>query len=151
MSADLELDKIFSGTISRDLRDMILGDWIASGSHRGVFQHATDKTCIIKLEKEYHQFYNVIEWEVWNRVKDTEYAKWFAPCVAISNNGRFLIQKKTKKVEMKKLPRKILHFFCDRKVENWGLYRGQPVCHDYALTVLMEEGMSKKMEIVKWL
>lgn len=90
----------------------------------------------------------MMEWFVWNRVCGTIYEKWFAPVVQISPNGRILVMKRT--TPLGELPNSMPAFFTDFKRANYGVYEGRIVCHDYGTTLLMENGMSKRMCKVIW-
>lgn len=140
----------FKSTLSKDMRDMLLGDSIAYGAHRHVFQHATDETLVVKLEDIARNFYNVHEWHVWERIKGTVHAKWFAPCVHIAPCGTILTMKKALPATADKLPKKIPAFFTDVKAENWGFLNGKPVCIDYGLHLLLEVGMTTRMRTANW-
>lgn len=140
----------FKTTLSKDVRDLLLGDEIAYGAHRHVFKHATDPGLVVKLEDIAKHFYNVSEWQVWQRVKSTAHAKWFAPCVDIGPSGTILMMKKAEPATAAKLPRMVPAFFTDLKAENWGFINGKPVCIDYGLHLLLEVGMTTRMRRANW-
>ena len=122
------------------------GNLLGYGISRDVYSYGTDNKFVIKFEKE-GNFQNVNEWEVWNRVKDTEWSKWFAPVENISPCGRILIQARTRPFASdRQIPKKIPAFFTDVKTDNWGMLKGHPVCHDFGYHLLMEKGMSNKMK-----
>ena len=80
---------------------------------------APDPTLVIKFEVEPKSFQNVYEWHTWDRVKEYKpVAKWFAPCVNISECGTILLQKRTTPVPNKMLPKKVPAFFIDLKRSN---------------------------------
>jgi hypothetical protein len=74
-----------------------------------------------------------------------------APSLAISPDGRWLIQKKTHSVTKwpKKVPRLILN---DTHKGNFGMIGKQFVCHDYAYMKLINRKNKNllKMKKVKW-
>lgn len=150
MAAEVDVNEAFSCTTARDLRDLILGDYMMTGTHRIVYGHAADDTCVIKMERYYNSFRNVMEWEVWKEVRDTPFARWFAPILAISANGRFIVQKRTTPLPKEKLPTEIPAFMADIKAENWGLYKGKPICHDYANNLLIAKGMTNRLKKADW-
>lgn len=139
-------------TSGRDLAYLFLGEMIGQGTTRDVYQFRLDKTCVVKHEPRGERFQNVLEWEIWNTVKDTKFAKFFAPCVDISSNGLFLIQKKAEPLAKSFLPSKVPVFFCDLKPENYGFIGKQIVATDYgtahieALNRLMKSMKFKKAE-----
>lgn len=131
----------------RECANFLLDTIVGYGTHRTVYGSALLPDCVLKFELG-DRFANVIEWEVWNAVKETEFSRWFAPCVSISPNGLILAQKKTEKAYT--YPTEIPAFFTDIKGENFGMLDGRFVCHDYANNLLMENGMTKKMRKVNW-
>jgi hypothetical protein len=117
-----------------DMFHLCAGKKLGEGVSRVVYECPWDKTVVFKFETHIGNFANVAEWKLWEAVQYVpNIARWFAPCVAISPNGCVLIQKKTKPLEKCELPTRVPQVFTDIKVSNWGLYKGQPVCHDYAL------------------
>ena len=90
--------------------DIIRGEKLGSGSSRMVYDFLPDENLVIKLESDY-SFQNIIEWELWDRIKFTKHSEWFAPCHYISSNGKVLIQSKTLPVRLEELPKKIPVFF----------------------------------------
>lgn len=114
-----------------DLRSIVLGDLIGEGSARKVYQLNLNAQFVIKVEELAKSFQNVCEWEMWKYVEDTPLAKWFAPCVKISNSGIFLVQYKVDPIRISEQPRKLPWFLCDIKRENFGLLNGKLVCCDY--------------------
>lgn len=129
--------------ISADFFDMFVGDHIASGSARNVYCYADGKN-VIKFEQA-GTYQNTSEWDAWLHVQGTDVAKWFAPCKFLSPTGRVLVQAYAPDMKPHQIPDKVPAFFSDIKYENWGWYKGHPVCRDYGLTLLMEHGMTKRM------
>lgn len=121
------------------------------GSAREVYKmRAPQDDCVVKLESKSYSFQNVREWNVWETVKETKFAKWFAPCVSISPNGSVLIQRKTTPVPSDMWPEKVPCFLTDLKRANFGMYEGRLVCHDYGLHLLMENGMTTRLKKANW-
>lgn len=118
-------------TSSRDLVGLFLGKELGDGMSRRVYEFIQDKSCVVKVEDAGDKFQNVFEWKVWQAVKDTKYAKWFAPCVDISANGIFLIQKRVEMIPKAQYPEEIPPFFTDLKYANFGLFNKRFVCFDY--------------------
>lgn len=124
----------------------LVGNRIGFGIHREVFELRGRPDLVLKVEVTGRTFANVKEWEVWRHVEDvTAIAHWFAPCVTIDQLGISLIQHRTQPMPDKVWQKlEVPHFFTDVKQANWGLIGGKPVCHDYALNLLMERGMGGK-------
>lgn len=140
-----------------DFFDLLCGDFIGSGICRSVHRANAGqmggafKGCVVKIEVSAGDYFqNVLEFNVWQAVRYTKLARWFAPCVAISPCGKVLIQKETKEVSLDRYPKKIPGFFTDEKWDNWGLYKGRVVCHDYGVNLMLEEGMDAKLNKAKW-
>lgn len=150
MSAYVDRDDHFKSVLARDVAGMVLGDYRGTGTYRCIFDHASDPELIVKVENGHQCFCNVREWDVWERVKETALAKWFAPVVAISSSGVVLVMKRCAEVPVQLLPEHVPAFFTDLKAENWGLYEGRPVCLDYGNHLLIEYGMTKRMRRARW-
>lgn len=109
---------------------MILGEYIAQGKNRKVYQHPFNANRVIKYNygggapKN-----NQREWKAWQILKDTKWASVLAPCYKISDCGYYLIQHKCEPYMSKTdTPRGIT----DRgKKRNWGSIDGRPVLLDY--------------------
>lgn len=140
----------FKSTLSRDVYDLLVGDHIATGYTREVHACIAHPDCVVKLENNAKSFHNIYEHQVWEKVKDTKFAKWFAPVHSISSNGTVLIMKRTTKPRLEDLPAEIPAFFTDVKPENFGMYEGRIVCHDYGFHKLIERGLTKAMRKVDW-
>ncbi len=128
--------------------DFICGELIGFGISRAVFESNTHEGCVVKVEYSPEYFQNIYEFQAWHRVERTDLAKWFAPCVDISECGKILIQKKT--TELTKFPEKVPAFFTDIAERNWGQFKGRPVCHDYGCHLLIEHGMTSRLRKADW-
>lgn len=139
-------------TSSRDLAGLFIGEVIANGMSRTVYQHAQDPSLVIKVELQGDHFQNVMEWRIWNDIKDTALSKWFVPCVDISANGIFLIQKKVDLIPLDQFPKQIPYFFTDLKYQNYGIYNKHFVCLDYGTINIfrLTNFSSKRMQKPKW-
>ena len=114
----------------------MLGEQLGSGMSRQVCIHPTDKNKVIKIENSKSHFQNVIEWEMWQRYKNTQkVARWLAPCYAISHSGTFLVMERVKDIE--KPPHQLPTFLNDHKLTNFGkMPDGRIVARDYGLLTL---------------
>ena len=135
--------------VQMDFNDAFLGEEIGHGASRAVFEYRINPKFVVKVEYEDDWFQNVIEWETWNEIKFTKWAKWFAPCANISKNGRVLMQAKTTPV--KKFPEQIPNFLTDLKAANFGMYKGHICAHDYGLNLLTSNGIGNaRMKKAHW-
>lgn len=140
----------FHTALSRDLMYMVLDDMIAEGQFRCVYPWLPNKDWVCKIEPTAASFSNVQEWDVWQRVKETKLAQWFAPVHQISGCGVIILQSRTKPVEAHELPKQVPAFFTDLKAANWGRLGKRIVCHDYGNNLLMEKGMTSRMRKANW-
>lgn len=137
-----------NASVHKDFFNLATKDRIGYGMSREVWSSDLFPDCVIKVEDKTGKFQNIVEWETWNRVKGTEFEKWFAPCRWISPNGIVLIMEKT--APLCKYPEKMPVFLGDFKRTNYGSYKGHIVCHDYGTNLLFEYGMSKRLRKVNW-
>lgn len=115
-----------------ELWQLLMGKQIGEGVFRKVYEMEFNPDMVLKVEQKPHSFHNIKEWENWDQVRwHSDLREWFAPCVAISKNGLFLIQKRTTPVTMDDMPAKHPACLTDTKVQNYGRYKGRIVCHDY--------------------
>ena len=139
-----------SKLIFREAFNMLCGHVIGYGMSRTVYDSPVLKDAVIKVETVAQKFQNIMEYETWQRVKETDLAKWFAPVECISPCGVVLVMRKTTEIPSEQYPRKLPKFFTDFKRSNYGLLNGQVVCHDYGTSLLLEHGMTKVMRSVEW-
>lgn len=133
-----------------ELIDFILGDFLGYGVSRLVFDYNPDPKYVIKIDTSTYNA-NALEFHIWNDVKETKYAKWFAPIKHMSPCGRILLQRKCKFDHLENYPTKIPEFMSDIKSDNFGWLNGQFVCVDYAGSNLITTGLTDKMKTVKWI
>jgi hypothetical protein len=145
--ADLDLNKM----LMVDLLKMFVRDRLGWGCSRNTYVLTRDPTKVVKIEAGTgDRFQNVLEWQVWQRIKDTNIAKYFAPCYDISPWGSALIMARTTPAPENKYPEKMPSFLSDFKRQNYGLLNGKLVCHDYGTNLLYQEGMKVKLRKVVW-
>lgn len=143
----------FTSALSTDVAAMVIGRHIADGQFRSVFEWLGRRSTVAKLENGAQSFHNITEHAVWNVVKDTAMAKWFAPVIDISSCGIVLLQERTKPIkesERHLLPKRVPRFLADIKPTNWGWLRGRIVCHDYANNYIIENGLVSGMRKADW-
>ncbi len=154
MTATFDFSEHFSTTLAKDIAGMLLGRCDGVGTHRVIYEHATDPSLIIKIEGEAGSFRNIYEHQVWEHVKETKWAKWFAPVVSISPAGTTLIMRKCEVARLEDMPRQVPAFMTDLKFENWGWYtptKGERrlVCLDYGNHLMLEHGLTNRMRTVR--
>lgn len=145
-----ELATYFNNAISRDLFQLCTGAKLADGSTRTVFKLALNPSQVLKYETVAGRFQNIMEWETWQMVRWTKFAKWFAPCHHISDCGTILIQEYCRDLTNDEIPEELPAFFTDIKRENFGMHGGNVVCRDYGLSLLMDRGLTNKMKKAEW-
>ena len=136
----------------QDLVRFCLGDYIASGMSRMVFEWSMRPNTVVKFCSADDCEPNWNEYAVWQAVKDTKAAKWFCPVIDISPCGRFLLMEKAQHIEPgQKLPKKLPNIFTDIHTGNWGWINGQFVCIDYQfITRAVDLALCTSMRPVKW-
>lgn len=144
----------------RQAFDLLCDQLLGRGMSRNVFSSKILPDCVIKVEDGAGSFQNVIEWETWQRVKDTSASRWFAACRWISPNGTILVMERTRPAAPSEFPESMPTFLCDFKRTNYGMVQsatrtGKPgqewfVCHDYGTHLMFENGMTKRMRKVEW-
>lgn len=112
---------------------MKLGKFIKKGKCRRVYEHPTDETKVIKVAHRPKRNHNSYEWEVWNKLKGTEYEKSIAPCHEISDCHKYLVMERAGKMTLHLKPPMMPEGFKDiKKRSNLGWIEGRVVIIDYA-------------------
>jgi len=134
-----------------DLKDLLLGEALGVGIHRKVGVYKLDKNLVVKCAIECPNI-NILEEEIWQMVRHTNIAKWFAPCVEISPCGIFLLQNRIETKPKSEYPKFIPSFFTDTKYKNFGWLNGNFVCCDYAsfISTSMVHKWSGKLKKADW-
>lgn len=142
----------FSGVARQDFWSVMAGRELGKGVARRVFEFKPDPTLVIKIEDGARSFQNVAEWQVWEAVQFTRWARWFAPCYDIGSSGSVLMMKRTEPIPKGRLPKQLPDFLTDIKPENFGLLDGRLVCHDYGLApaVMLGRALSDRMRKAHW-
>lgn len=145
--------------IWREAFNVLCDERIGYGMSRSVFTSKLLPECVVKIEDSAGRFQNVVEWETWQRVKDTDYSRWFAACKWISPCGAVLIMERTRPPAPDEFLDKMPAFLCDFKRTNYGMLAPGPsrtgkddflVCHDYGTHLMFENGMTKRMRKAEW-
>jgi hypothetical protein len=141
--------------IFEDAFNLLCDRKIGEGVFRDVYECRIDRTLVVKIETDsqgpWRTFNNVREMQFWQdneMVKDV--AKWLAPCVYLSPDGRVLCQKRVAmftEAEKKTLPTKLPAFLTDTKYTNFGMYEGRVVCVDYASVI---QNPSMRIRKAEW-
>lgn len=144
----------------RQAFDLLCDQLLGRGMSRNVFSSKLLPDCVVKVEEGAGSFQNVIEWETWQRVKDTPASRWFAACKWISPNGTILVMERTRPAAPSEFPESMPTFLCDFKRTNYGMASSVTraggagkdwfVCHDYGTHLMFENGMTKRMRKVEW-
>lgn len=153
------LQALCLGTKRGEGLSRIVYDWIEPQSwmrdqNNGVLEYDDERVdYVVKVQKNSHDLYfqNVQEWSVWQWVKAKPMAKWFAPCVAISPCGRYLIQRKCDPLRKAEMPKRLPAFLVDNRLENLGLFQGRVVCCDYGFGVAAIRTADKRLiKVREW-
>jgi hypothetical protein len=136
--------------ILRDWMGSALGKRLGDGVGRKVFVYDLNPKFVIKVEES--GFQNVVEHEIWRAVKETTWAKWFAPVRHISGLGSILLMERTLPAPRSRYPDRVPKFLGDLKYSNFGLLQGRLVCHDYGTLTNFLAGNhgAEKMRKAEW-
>jgi len=101
----------------------VLDGNIGRGSARDIFSYKDEPNWVIKQHRFQPHFSNMIEWIIWNQIKETESLKdIFGECAAMSVSGRYLVMEKL--VDLTKVdgPQTLRYpsWLTDRKISNFG-------------------------------
>jgi len=135
-----------------EFEEFIVGKKLGRGVTREVYNFVPDDTCVIKIAHSYDgRQTNITEFKIWYELSnfDKKLSKWFAPCISISEGGKYLVQKKIEFGRLKDYPKKVPHFFYDIKRDNYGWYGKQFVCCDYGYFNITDS-YSKRMKNIIW-
>ena len=135
---------------ARELAGLTLGKKIGEGASRDVYECSLNDKVVIKYEVRGKMFQNVMEWNIWQEVKDTKYASWFAQCLDISPCGLFLVMEKISIPDKKMYPKKVPEFFTDLKYNNFGMVVKQLVAVDYGFPIIFKDNDLKKKKKAEW-
>jgi hypothetical protein len=121
-----------------------LGKYLGEGFRRIVYEHKDRPDLVIKFLKKLDDDHKKLEFENWKNLKDTERGKWLVPCEYLSEDGRFLFQKKVKVLEIEEAPKEVPEWikilgdweFGGNKSKHWGIYQDRIVLIDYGDKVL---------------
>lgn len=137
-------------SMHKEAFNLLCDELIYQGMSRAVWSSEVMPECVIKVEDRAGFFQNVVEWETWQRVKDTPMSRWFAACHWISPNGSILIMERTRLAGDGQYPDRMPAFLSDFKRRNYGMLGDLLVCHDYGTNLLFEHGMTKRMVKANW-
>lgn len=121
----------YGATIINDTLGLLLGRRLARGTYRDVYECAIDTALVVKIEARKVEFCNQTEWAIWLNSFKTQWRQWLAPCISISCFGVALVMRKTLPMHESQRPALVPNFLEDLKLENWGMFDGRPVVHDY--------------------
>lgn len=139
-----------AGHVHKDLLRLLIGKKIGGGASRQVYELRNNPELVLKIEDGSYDFGNIHESELWDNVSHTKYAKWLAPVHAISPCGTCLLMARTEPVAKSQLPKFVPEWLTDLKQENWGLYKGRVVCHDYGFSLAISTGLTNKVRRADW-
>lgn len=132
-----------------DLMNMICGELLGSGQYRHVYRAKFDDKVVIKYERQNVNRSNIFEYDMWLAYKDTDFAKWLAPCYQLSPDGTWLVQAFTENLQAHQIPIEVPAMFCDLKPENWGWFDGRVVCRDYGNNLLHNMALNRGSRLKK--
>lgn len=149
----LKFNDVTTGSI-RYIKRFLCGEKIGSGVYRQVYQCKLNRNYVVKIQPA-PAFENQLEYRIWKEIGHIDdYAKYFAEVIWMNNTGTVLIMKKIKvighKTPIRRLPKRIPHFFYDVHRGNYGQVRGHLVCCDYGTTSITSCWQKRKTKKVNW-
>lgn len=147
----------FGSVITNDLLGSFLGTKIGYGISRDVYSIPLAPSLVAKVARTESEYpigitANTQEYATWEALlMFPEHARqWFCPCRSISPHGTVLIMERADPIVRSQLPDKVPAYFTDLKLENWGMYKGKPVCIDYASLLIINQLVSKRTKKATW-
>lgn len=118
------------------------GEYLGEGVQRIVYEYKGREDLVIKFLKKPGTDHNRTEFDNWMKYKHTDRATWLAPCLYLSEDERFLVQKKVIPVDAS--PEEVpdwIKVLSDWDVggadsKQWGSYEGRIVLSDYGVGAL---------------
>jgi len=127
-----------------------IGDLIGEGDTKKCYNITNHNDIVIKTDK--YKLINAcfVEFMLWCVVKNTTHEKYFAPCIAISNNMKSVIMKKVNNVinpekylktydEIRCFCDKLEYFEVNSDIRNFGLYDDELVLCDYSIQTKFDQ------------
>lgn len=124
--------------------DQVLGRGMTRTVYAGNRKLFNDDV-VVKIEEPCGHFQNVMEANLWERLEYSQHAKYLAPVLDISDDGRVLVQRRT--VPALWYPKFLPSFFTDFNKSNFGMLDEQFVCHDYAKHLAIEQTVFGKLNL----
>ncbi len=148
MSAD---DCFLRNDSAADLFNLITGPEIGVGQYRKVYENLFNPKQVIKQDSGAN-YSNINEWQMWEEFAGTPLEQWLAPVYHISPRGMWLVMARTTPIPIGKYPKRVPSIFADMKPDNWGWYKGRPVCHDYGnhAVFTLARTSGRKLQSVVW-
>lgn len=125
-----------------------IGELIGFGKQRWVYAQLNSLSVVVKLLRpEWERVNsNAAEWRNWQRIRQTEYAPYFAPCLAIG--GRWLTMVRCDPLLSGMSCRIPAICSDDPTRKNFGTLDGRLVCLDYAN--MLPEQITDTAKMIKW-
>lgn len=104
---------------------------------------------VVKVETgERLDFQNIAEWAMW-QASSKALARWLAPCIFISPNGRVLLQARCEPCPAHMIPKKVPKVLADLHQKNFGILDGKVVLMDYGRNLALTlTANAKQMTLV---
>lgn len=92
--------KLGSRIVPDQVLEACLGALIGEGSRRAVYRYSTDVRFVLKREKKLPPIENIVEWVLWNELRDSSYSIHLGKLFAISESGRFLVMERLESISL---------------------------------------------------
>ena len=138
--------------MKNELEQLLIGKKIGTGMHRTTYECRLNHKWVVKIadDERMGRGANCLEYKIWQEIQYTSEAKRFAPCLDISEGGKYLLQERAELGRKKDYPAKIPAYFTDIKMSNFGFIGKNFVCVDYGSLLIWKEIGGKKLKKVIW-
>jgi len=131
-----QLPKLFEGKTVNSIHKKMCGELIGQGLYRDVYILKQNPAFVVKIERDMTggNFANAMEWRNYINNKEWKFlADYLAECIAITQTGQVMIQRRVEHRSKKEYPKMIPAMFTDTKYKNFGWTgAGKFVCCDYS-------------------
>lgn len=135
---------------AKGARKFFCGELLNWGATREVFVLKQDSDYVVKIQHK-DGLDNAWEYLIWNEIKYcTTIRHWFAPVIGINMTATVLVQRRAIFPRHREYPKYVPSFFCDLKLQNFGLIDGHLACVDYGCLHVSKIMDDKKLRYAKW-
>src|SRR3989304_5237702 len=95
-------------SIAEELSSLVVGECIGQGVFRSIHLFKPDNRLVIKIANDATAgWHNVIEYRVYMELQFSDLQRWLAPCIMLSDGGKYLLQKRVMPIAKNHMPSRI--------------------------------------------